>query len=147
MKTLRKRLSTLRIISTPAEALLFARVTAFAAVVPLLMMLPLPRLAWILRLPRLSRCDDPAKVARFVDASIRVAAPLVRPGCLTRAITLWQFLRVGRPGLSLKFGMGEVDGSWEGHCWLEQEGSPLLERVDPRPVFAVTYSVDQRQAA
>lgn len=147
MKTLRSRIAPLRQIRSLADALLFVRIVAFASVVPLLTRLSLPRLAWVLSLPRRSSSADPVKVARFIEASTRTAAPLVRPGCLTRGITLWQFLRVGRPSLALRFGVGKVNGTWEGHCWLEDDGSPYLERTDPQPTFTVVFTVDGKRAA
>ena len=58
--------------------------------------------------------------------------PLVRPGCLTRGVTLYYALRRAGDDVSLCFGVGEDGGQTAGHCWLDKAGRPLLERVDPR---------------
>ena len=64
--------------------------------VPLLTRLPLPRLAAVLeprgrnrRIPR----TTVERVVRAVDAGLARGKPVVRPGCLTRAVTRYWFLR------------------------------------------------------
>ena len=77
---------------------------------------------------------DPAAaeaLARRIDRWLRAGWPLVRRGCLTRGITRYRFLRRAGFDVSLRFGVGEVDGRLEGHCWLVQDGRPFLEKRDP----------------
>src|SRR4051794_17680964 len=123
--------------------LLALRVLAFAAAVPLLMPLPLPRLACLLE-PRRPRPEDPQRaawLARRVDTVIAAGHPVVRRGCLTRGVTHFFFLRRAGVDVALQFGMGTPAGQPEGHCWLVRDGEPYLERVDPRPLFVETYRI------
>jgi hypothetical protein len=79
-----------------------------------------------------------------VDAIIRRGQPLVRPGCLTRGVTLYYALRREGIDLALCFGMGNPDGESAGHCWLAIGDDPLLERTDPRPVFTEVVRLSRR---
>jgi len=72
----------------------------------------------------------------WVDAIIRRGRPVVRPGCLTRGVTLYYALRREGDDVSLCFGVGADQGRPAGHCWLDKAGEPLLERVDPLSKFA-----------
>jgi len=118
-------------------------VGAFAATVPLLMRLPLPRLAALVTRPPRRRPAGAAEVERLqrlVDLAPRVAHPLVRGGCLTRGVTLFWFLRRAGLDVELRFGLdpGEAQPT-DGHCWLTLDGEPFLEKRDPRPRFAEIY--------
>jgi hypothetical protein len=80
-------------------------------------------------------------MVRRIDAALRAAWPLVRRGCLTRGLTqLWFLRRAGFP-VSLRFGMGEIDGRIEGHCWLVLDGEPCAEKRDPRPLYTETWRI------
>lgn len=119
------------------------RIVVFSAAVPAMLRLGPARLAryldgWIARRPPISA--DPRKVATLVDAAMRAGAPAVRPGCLTRGVTLYYFLRRSGEPVTLEFGIGEVGGEPVGHCWLTRDGEPFLESRDPRPVFRALYS-------
>lgn len=129
----------------PAEAVLILRLGCVAALVPLLMRLPLP---WVSRLlsagrPRAAlrrRPIDAGRLLRCFDAAMVVARPVVRPGCLTRAVTLYWFLsRSGLP-VELRFGIA-TDGEAVGHAWLALDDTPFLEATDPTARFTVTYRV------
>lgn len=145
LSTVRSRLGALRQLSGPQEFFLLARVSVFAAAVPLLMRLPLPRAAALLtRAPRRrGRLASPAEIERLerlVAIAPRVARPLVRPGCLTRGVTLFWFLRRAGLGVELRFGLDpREENSTDGHCWLSLDGEPFLEKRDPRPRFAELY--------
>lgn len=76
-----------------------------------------------------------AQVAWWVDAIIRRGHPVVRPGCLTRGVTLYYALRRCGIVVDLCFGVGPDGGVMAGHCWLDLDGRPVLERVDPRSKF------------
>ena len=122
---------------------LLVRVSAFAAAVPLLMRLPLPRVARLLSRRRPARPPSAADIERFdrvVGLAPRIARPLVRPGCLTRGVTLFWFLRRAGLDVELRFGLDpREDNGSGGHCWLALEGEPFLEQRDPRPRFAELY--------
>jgi hypothetical protein len=108
---------------------------------------------WMVRagLPRLQRWLEPGRPPRaiqpdvsghvenqmavWVDAIIRRGHPLVRPGCLTRGVTLYYALRREGDDVALCFGVGADGGVMTGHCWLDKSGEPLLERDDPLSMF------------
>jgi hypothetical protein len=134
----------LRQIRGPADLALFLHVLAFAAAVPALMRLKLPRLGPLLEPRDAPAAPDPDRVQKIVstvDLVLGAGRPLVRLGCLTRGVTLYYFLRRAGLDVSLCFGMGEMGGDFAGHCWLVKEGEPYLERTDPRPDFAPVYSI------
>ena len=135
----------MRELRGPAEVLLLTRVSVFAALVPVLMRLPLPRAAALLaRAPhRSSERPSPGQIERLdrlVTLAPRVARPFVRTGCLTRGVTLFWFLRRAGLDVELRFGLDPREHSGtEGHCWLSLDGEPFLERRDPRARFAELY--------
>ena len=131
------------------ELLLAARVFAFAVCVPLITRLPLPRQEAILE-PRRPRARVRAReewLEENIDRVLGRGAPLVRPGCLTRGLTHYFFLRRAGADVRLQYGIGTVDGHTEGHCWLVRDGAPYLEREDPREHFVETHSVPSAAAA
>ena len=123
-------------------ALLLVRLTSVAVAAPLLVRAGLPRLQKWLEPRRPPSPPDPGEVdrlaaqfGRWVDAIIRRGHPVVRPGCLTRGVTLYDALRHAGLEVELCFGVGPDQGSMAGHCWLDLDGEPLLEKVDPRSKF------------
>ncbi len=143
MSTLPSRVRALAGLGGPREVLQFAVLSAFAAAVPLLMRLPLPRVAALITRPvaRRSPADgEVERLERMIELAPRVGRPLVRPGCLTRGVTLYWFLRRAGLDVELRFGLDPGgENPPDGHCWLTLEGEPFLERRDPRPRFAETY--------
>jgi hypothetical protein len=126
------RLRALSQLRGARELALFARLSAFAAVVPLLMRLPLPRLRALIARPPRRRAAAPVapeRLARLVALAPRFAHPLVRPGCLARGVTLFWFLRRAGVDVELRFGLDPA-GDADGHCWLALDGEPYLERVE-----------------
>lgn len=129
-------------------ALLPLRAVLFGLAVPVLLRLPLERLAgWLeTATPAAPPAADRRPLAiepmvRRIDAALRAAWPLVRRGCLTRGLTqLWFLRRAGLP-VSLRFGMGEIDGRIEGHCWLVLAGEPFAEKRDPRALYTETWRI------
>ncbi len=118
------------------------RLAAVAAAAPFLARAGLPGLQRWLEPGRTPAPIDPADSVRiedqmgaWVDGIIRRGHPLVRPGCLTRGVTLYYALRRAGDDISLCFGVGTDQGEVAGHCWLDKAGEPLLERVDPRSKF------------
>jgi hypothetical protein len=111
----------------------------------MLMRFPLDRVArWITPSgdadPELSRAEV-VELVRIVDGWLARSRPLVRPGCVTRGVTLYRFLRRAHAQVSLRFGIGTVNGAIEGHCWIVYGGEPLCERRDPRDVFTETWAI------
>lgn len=140
------RVQALRGLHGAGEVLLFLRVWCFAVTVPLLMRLPLPRLAALLRRDAPSATESPhpgtaERLNELVALAQRVGHPLVRGGCLTRSVTLYWFLTGAGFDVELRFGLGDLEQRFTGHCWLALEGEPFLERVDPRPRFTELYRV------
>ena len=140
----RSRLGALRELRGPREVLTFVQIELFAAAVPLVTRMPLPRLAALLgAVPARQRTPSDEQVARLdrmVALAPRVGAPLVRTGCLTRGLTLFWFLRRAGLDVELRFGIDPTPGSEiDGHCWLTLKGEPFLEKRDPRVRFAETY--------
>ena len=125
------------------DALMLARISAFAAIVPLLLRLPLPRLSALVSRPLKQRATPQTEIERLnrlVALAPRVAHPLVRPGCLTRGMTLYWFLRRAGLDVELRFGLDPGDGrAAGGHCWIALDGMPYLEKIDPRPLFPEIY--------
>jgi hypothetical protein len=84
-------------------------------------------------------------LGRRVDQVIRWGQPLVRPGCLTRGITGYYFLRRAGLDVALCFGIGPVrDPVAAGHCWLVLDGEPVLEAADPRLAFTEVVRLSVR---
>ena len=139
---LANRLAPVRRLGSPADALLFGRIVLFAAAVPLLVRLPLPRLHALIEPRSPARRPEPARVRKivaYVDDAVRLGWPIVRRGCLTRGLTRYHFLRRAGLDVALCFGAGAPQGEFAGHCWLVLDGEPFLEDRDPRPVIAELY--------
>jgi hypothetical protein len=137
---LRDRVASLKRLRGPRELLVLGEVLALAPAVPLLLRLPLPALRRVLTRghgARLGLADE--RVEAVVEVAQALAHPVVRRGCLTRAITLFWLAR--RPGDELWFGIGgEADG-FGGHCWLERDGRPHLEPLDVGARFVKQYAI------
>jgi hypothetical protein len=126
-----------------SDVFLFFQVMCFAAIVPFLLRLKIWRLQTLLE-PRVARPADRDRVEQiteYVEKAIRKGRPLVRPGCLTRGVSRYYFLRRDGVDVSLCFGMGQIDGEFVGHCWLVKDGVPFMETRDPRPVYAEMYRI------
>jgi hypothetical protein len=137
-----------RALRSPRDVLLALRVLAVALAAPLIARLSLSRQEAILEPRRpatYARAREEWLVAN-VDRVLGRGAPLVRPGCLTRGLTYFYFLRRAGVDVRLSYGIGTVDGRPEGHCWLVRDGEPWLEREDPRPHFTVTHRVGRSAA-
>lgn len=130
----------------PADALLLLRVSCVAALAPLAVRLPLPRLSRLLTPGPRRRAGGtrppvyPERLLRCFEAAVAVGHPIVRPGCLTRAVTLYWFLSRGGLPVELRFGLA-TEGQPVGHAWLVADGAPFLEKDDPAHRFTVTYRV------
>ena len=128
---------------------LLIRLTMVAASAPLLVRGGLPRLQRWLE-PSHSRAvvpDDVGMVGgqygKWVDSIIVRGRPLVRPGCLTRGVTLYYALRRHGVDVALCFGVGPHEGEMAGHCWLDLSGEPFLEPADPLSKFTEVVRVSR----
>ncbi len=131
-------------LASAGRTLFSLRVLFVAASVPALLRLDLARVQRLLE-PRRARPepsgDEIRRLVARVEQVLAAGLPLVRPGCLTRGVTLYYFLRRAGLDVRLVFGIGRPLEDLEGHCWLVREGEPFLERKDPRPVFTETYAI------
>lgn len=138
-----RRLAVCQDVYRRGDTGLFVESFCLALMTPLLLRLPLPRLAALLEWTAAGRRaqGDPHVVSATVLEMLQAAHPLVRRGCLTRGLTLYYVLRRSGVDVALSFGIGKVsegDG-FEGHCWLVLDGEPYLEPSDPRLDFAAIY--------
>lgn len=126
------------------------RVACFAAAVPILMRLKLPVLQRLLERRIASAAGSeggsrgPGGILRCVESALALGTPLVRPGCLTRGLTLYYFLRRAGVDVTLRFGARWRNGEFTeeaGHCWLEKDGEPFLESGDPYQYSVPIYSL------
>jgi hypothetical protein len=127
-----------------SNAILFVRIFAFAAAVPFLLRLKLPKVGGVIEPGSNTsavREDLVKRITDYVEIAIRRGNPLVRRGCLTRGLTRYYFLRRAGLDVELCFGMGRLDKEFMGHCWLVKEGEPFLETEDPRTRYAEMYRI------
>ena len=118
-------------------ALPFLRALAFAASVPLLFRMKLPRLdAWLERRFR-NAVPVPPQDQEINDLlrPVNLAVGLLRHRCLGRGLTRYFFLRRAGLEVTLCFGVRLEGEGLTGHCWLEKGGVPFLE-----PGRGVRYS-------
>lgn len=129
-----------------SHAALFLRVFAFAAVVPYLLRLKISTVARVLE-PKTDPLAVPEdkirRIASYVEMAIRHGKPFVRPGCLTRGLARYYFLRRAGMDVTLCFGMGRHDTEVIAHCWLLNNGEPFLESEDPRPLYVEMYRISR----
>jgi Transglutaminase-like superfamily len=131
-----------------ANGFLFLRIFAFAAAVPYLLRLKLSRVARALEPGKDPSAVDENRVRKItahVERAIRRGKPLVRPGCLTRGLTRYYFLRRSGMDVALCFGMGRLGNEFVGHCWLVKDGEPYLEPrdQDPRSRYTEMYRISR----
>lgn len=140
-----KSSTTVQFIS---DAALFLQIFAFATAVPQLLRLKLSRVAGLLELSgyhSVSHAPEHRvkKITACVEFAIQHGRPIVRPGCLTRGLTRYYFLRRAGMDVTLCFGMGRLDNEFIGHCWLIKDGEPFLEAEDPRPRYVEIYRISR----
>jgi hypothetical protein len=129
-----------------SKAILFLRIFAFAAAVPYLLRLKLSSVAGAIEPgsdPSAVHEDSVRRITAYVETAIRRGRPLVRPGCLTRGLTRYYFLRRSGMDVALCFGMGRLKKDFMGHCWLVKDGEPFLEAEDPRLWYAEMYRISR----
>jgi len=128
---------------------LFLRVFTFAAIVPYLLRLKISSVARVLEPdtePSAVPEDRVRRIVSYIETAIGHGRPFVRPGCLTRGLTRYYFLRRAGMDVALCFGMGRHDTEVIGHCWLVKNGEPFLEVEDPRPLYVEMYRISRQGA-
>ena len=131
----------------PPRTLLARAYLALVLARPLARLSP-RRLRHVLLRPRLRpvRLGPSAEtIVQAVDHVLGSGWPLVRRGCLPRGIALYELLASRGEPAALSFGVDRGLPS-EGHCWLERDGEPLYERVDPRERFVRVWQVPSSRA-
>jgi hypothetical protein len=127
-----------------SDGLLRLRVITFAAVVPVIMRLPIDRVArWITPSGGAAfepSSEDVSRLVAKIDGWLLRSRPLVRSGCIVRGVTLFRFLRGAGADVRLRFGIGLFEGSIAAHCWIEHRGEPVAELRDPRAIYSETWA-------
>lgn len=140
-----------RNLEAVTAALFPLRVLLFSALVPIQLRLRrLPDLpAWLEpkgEVPPPLPPEAVENLVRRIDRLLAAGRPLVRPGCLTRGVTLFYFLRRAGADVSLRFGVGTVRGRFAAHCWVAYQGQPLAEKRDPRGIYTETWGIEPSTA-
>ena len=78
-------------------------------------------------------------LARAIDLLLSADVLIFKPICWKRAAVLHRYLSRTGTHTRIIFGVrNEIDGKFDGHAWLEQDGQPILEKKPPN--YVVTYS-------
>lgn len=83
----------------------------------------------------------PERLMSSVERALALAERLRPLSCLGRGLTRYVALRRGGLPVALAFGLGRHGEDYAGHCWVELDGEPYLEPVDPRPAFPEIYRI------
>ena len=141
----------LKLVRDPGESTLILRMAAWVSILSLLVKLqPLPRALQMVSLsaPRDSR--DPSieterKLVRAIDLLLGTDLLIFKPICWKRAAILHRYLALHGTATRIVFGMRKgVDGTVDGHAWLEIAGRPILETKVPN--YKVTYAFPSHDA-
>lgn len=127
---------------------LLVRVLCFGTIMPALKRLGWVRLQSLLerRFPDLGETGPLSAPGRHILQGIDDAFDLGRPficgACLCRGLSRYYFLRRAGIDVALCFGIplrDHVVSAGPGHCWLEYQGKPILEKKDPRDGFITVH--------
>ena len=130
----------------PLSAILLARMALWtAALSPMLMLLPLPRVMKMMtplrrrRPPHVDAEAVPGRLARLLDLLLSLNVFVFTPTCWKRALVLYRYLALHGIESHVVFGVRKESRELlAGHAWLEACGRPLLEKT--APVYTVTYT-------
>ena len=138
----------MRLLRSPAETLLLARMTFWAAVVPILKrVVPLPRLVRLFA----TGCAggrNPAREERVIASVVRIyRSGLIRQGdnCLERSLVTYRYLGALHADPQLVVGMSRREKG-TGHVWVTVDGRPVhdtaetLDGMEPVVRFAADGS-------
>lgn len=103
--------------------------------------LPLPTLLALFE-PTLQdaplRAEELQRIERLTLAVLRRLYR--RDFCMKQALLLYHFYRRAGMPVCIRSGVMRENGQLHGHAWVEWEGRPVAEAVDPRHQFALTYT-------
>ncbi len=126
---------------------MLARVFVLTLAVPPLFRLPVRTVERVLTAGRVAPARDPIAAKLIIRCVRRVQRSRIRGlrrDCLGRGAVLFVLLRHAGYDVSLCFGVGHPDDRFAGHCWLELDGAPLLERRDPTAHFGEVFRMPFR---
>jgi len=139
---IRRRLSLLRQLPRPVDWLFFAHIFLFALLAPWRMRQPLPVVArkfTPVSMPGAVDEEQVATILLYVELALQIGRPLVQVRCLTRGFTRYYFLQRSGFPVDLHFGVAPLAQHLTAHCWLEHNGAPFAETVDPRQQYTTVY--------
>ena len=118
-----------RLVRTPGDAGLFARMAAWSAALPILKRAtPLPRLVRLAHLDPRRRSRDPereAKVIALAEWLFKVRPERSRDNCLERSLVSFRFLGRLNARPELVVGVGTEGEKTIGHVWVTIDGRPV----------------------
>jgi hypothetical protein len=135
-----------RLVSTPADAALLARMLAWWVALPLLKhATPLPRLVRFAQLdPRRTARDleREAKVAALAEWLFKARPRPARDNCLERSLVAYRFL--GRLGAEpeLVVGVGDKEEATVGHVWVTVDGRPVHDQPETLDAYEAIVAFD-----
>jgi hypothetical protein len=120
--------------------------------VMVILRLALPRLPLLDLLQRLKPSQTPSypnrprfeKAAQYIEVLLRRYPFPLSGQCLPRALMRYYFAT--RYGLGVRFYCGVChDGDrLEGHAWVNVNGQPFQEAIDPETIYTITFSFPKR---
>jgi hypothetical protein len=138
-----RALNRLRLLQ-PTELTLHFNIALFILRIPSLLQLPLPRLGQLLE-PEdaLPEPSDPLREAERIHQAVgrvfRLEGRAMPRSCLTAGLASYRFMRRSGLDVALCFGVNKREVGGEAHCWLERNGQPFFEPVDPSQEFIEIY--------
>ena len=133
------------VLREPRAALLLLRMAMWVATLTLMMKLvSLPRVMRLvtpLRKRALPRNPEEvqARLAHLLDLLLATDIWIFTPTCWKRAPVLYRYLALNGIETRVLFGVRKgIEGSLDGHAWLESNGAPVLETSAPN--YKLTFS-------
>lgn len=140
-------------VTSPADALLVARMLGWALALPLLKSaLPLERLVPLMARPGRSTVREPAverRIGTLARLAHRAASAGRRDNCLERCLIAFRYLSAANAGPYLVVGARAAESGIEGHVWLLVDGTPVNDHWDKIASFTpvTVFDVDGRAHA
>jgi hypothetical protein len=141
-------LATRKVVVAPREAALRARMAAWVVLISVV-----ARQTSLTRAQKIisstvrptsvgDGSDTPAELGRAIDSVLGMDLFVFRRSCWKRAMVLQRFLALNGIDSRINFGVRKaLDGTVDGHAWLEHQGLAFLEN---NPVtYVVTFSLPQ----
>jgi transglutaminase superfamily protein len=136
-------------IKSPADAVLLARMTAWAPGLPVLKrVLPLPKLVALMAGRARGHARDPElerRIVRMARLVYRGRRGTFRDNCLERSLVTYRFLSRAGADPELVVAMSKSEQGLHGHVWVTVEGLPVHE--DPAELEAYVPLMRFRRGA